>query len=100
MISRDDSVRDLALKSGCEAVPHPGKADFELIDVHGMLPLGFLDQSSTSDLNFRSDFAVNLRGLQHNCAANFVAAHRRFAAMMQRSVRDLGVLACLYCFES
>jgi hypothetical protein len=68
MVSRDDSVRDLALKSGCEAVPHPGKADFELIDVHGMLPLGFLDQSSASDLNFRSDFAVNLRGLQRNCA--------------------------------
>jgi hypothetical protein len=40
-------------------VPDPGKADFELIDVHGMLPLGFLNQSSTLDLNFRSDFAAN-----------------------------------------
>jgi hypothetical protein len=69
VISRDDDARDLALQRGCEAVPNPGKADFELINVHGVLPL-VCNQSSTLDLNCRSDFAVNLKLQQRsNCSA-------------------------------
>jgi hypothetical protein len=38
VVSRDERVRYLALERGCETVPNPGEADFELIDVQGCSP--------------------------------------------------------------
>jgi hypothetical protein len=37
-IDADDSILDLAFQRGRKAVPNPGKANFELICVHGALP--------------------------------------------------------------
>jgi hypothetical protein len=40
-VRRYDCVFDLALERSCETVPYFGKADFELIGMHGALPRGF-----------------------------------------------------------
>jgi hypothetical protein len=37
-IGGDDCILDLAFERGRKAVPYSGKADFELIGVHGALP--------------------------------------------------------------
>jgi hypothetical protein len=34
----DDRISDLAFERRCKAMPYPGKANFELIGIHGALP--------------------------------------------------------------
>jgi hypothetical protein len=49
-VRRGDRVFDFALERGCEAMPYSGKADFELISVHGNLLLLICSQHSRQEL--------------------------------------------------
>jgi hypothetical protein len=51
VIGRDNRVCDLALERGCEAVPCPGKTDFEAIGVHGFFPCLHLGRLPRQILN-------------------------------------------------
>jgi hypothetical protein len=53
-VGEDERVHNLAFERGCEAVPYPGNADFELIGIHATLPWLVCIEFCAPAINFAS----------------------------------------------